>query len=116
MLTLTLTGETMKDIMAQMAAVALALAGPTDAAMAAKTVEVNVVKTETSKTKEKTAEEAVDLGKIKEEALRVLRRKFAEGKEGEAKVLALRTKYGVKKFETIKDEQIVALHHDALEL
>ena len=125
MLTLTFTGDTLKDVMAQMGAVALALSAPSDAAVAAKTVEVNVVKTETVKTEEKkpakevatkTATEAADPAKLKEEALRVLRRKFAEGKEGAAAVLKLREKYGVKKFETISDDQIAALHRDATAL
>jgi hypothetical protein len=125
---LTFTGETFKDLLGQMAAVAVAMgtpaAMPSTAVVEPAPISREIEKTETeietsADTLPQTAVEVLspaDIAKLKEKALEKMRDVYSAGPEGPAKVKVLTAKYGVKKFASVPDERVAEFYADAMEL
>ena len=134
---LTFTGETFKDVLAQMAAVAIAASAGSAVDMATAagidvipiTREAEVEpKTETPNAPEVDPPQAAlpqtavdvlspaDIAKLKEKALEKVRDVYASGAEGQAKVNKLTVDFGVKKLGKVPDERVQEFYEKAMGL
>lgn len=127
---LTFTGETLKDVLSQIAALTVAVSGVP--AIEPLTVDATPISREVERADAETTRDAAtdielpetavnplsaeDIAKLKEKALEKGRDVYASGPEGQAKVKVILAKYGVKKGAQVPDERVSEFYDDVMGL